>query len=61
MFRRRRERRLPVNADLRRRFEQERKVQAQDDLAQAQRLTEQTSQRIDRLRDIARVLDMRKR
>jgi hypothetical protein len=50
------ERRLPMNAELRRHFEKEQKIQAQETLQSAQTLTSQNADRIERIRVIARVV-----
>lgn len=51
-----RDRRLAENAELRRHFDKEQKIQAQETLQSAQTLTTQNADRIERIRVIARVV-----
>lgn len=53
------DRRKPTkeNAEIRKQFEQEKKLQAHRNLATAQQLTAQVDERIERLRRIARVIN----
>jgi hypothetical protein len=57
---RREERRLPENAELRKRFGRDQKAKAEQDLSSAQSLTDANNGRIQRLRDVARVIGVRR-
>jgi hypothetical protein len=50
------ERRLADNAELRRQFDKEQKLKVQETLQSAQTLTSQNTDRIERIRVIARVV-----
>lgn len=62
LFRKRKpleERRLPQNAELRRHFDAEQKVQTQETLSSAQATSARNDARIERIRALARIVNKR--